>query len=535
MNARTAVWAQGLLGVTIVLCGAGMTVRARQQDPAARPATTAPAKSPQQLLVDRYCISCHNDRLKTGGLTLASLNPGDVGAHTDTWEKVVRKLRGGLMPPAGLPRPDETTNAGFVAWLETELDRVAAARPNPGRTETFHRLNRAEYRNAVRDVLALEVDVDSLLPVDTASHGFDNVSGGIRLSESLMERYLLAARQNQPHGRRLAALRARRRDAHGFTGSAPGLPCRGSAIRHARRRRRRARLSAGRRVHVPLRAGEHDGGRGARVPARRRARQAVRRQSGTAIGRRRRERVEREDRGPSARPRRAARGRGHLRRRVAHDHRGEPPAVPEPHGESSRGGNASQHHGDRALQLGGRRRHGQPPARFHLPAEGCGRWDRLRGHYSYEAGPTGLSPAGRARGHRDTPRQLSGGRGRGRIRAWRGARSPAAARQPGIPVPPRSRSTRLGGRGQLPDQRRRTGVPAVVLPVEQRARRRAAGRRGQGAAARCGRAGASGAPDARRPAVRGADQQLRRPVAAAAETWRRRRRRRCCSPISTTA
>ena len=195
MNARTVVWAQGLLGVTIVLSGAVMTARARQQDPAARPAATAPAKAPQQLLVDRYCLSCHNDRLKTGGLTLASLNPGDVGAHTDTWEKVVRKLRGGLMPPAGLPRPDETTTTGFVNWLETELDRVAAARPNPGRTETFHRLNRAEYRNAVRDVLALEVDVDSLLPVDTASHGFDNVAGGIRLSESLMERYLLAARQ----------------------------------------------------------------------------------------------------------------------------------------------------------------------------------------------------------------------------------------------------------------------------------------------------------------------------------------------------
>ena len=185
----------GLLGIGVTLCVAATPVRARQQPDSARPPATVPAKSPQQILLDRYCVSCHNDRLKTGGLTLAPLDLADVGAHTETWEKVVRKLRGGLMPPAGLPRPDETTSVGFVTWLETALDRAAAARPNPGRTETFHRLNRAEYRNAVRDVLALEIDVDSLLPADTASHGFDNVAGGIKLSESLMERYLLAARQ----------------------------------------------------------------------------------------------------------------------------------------------------------------------------------------------------------------------------------------------------------------------------------------------------------------------------------------------------
>ncbi len=195
MNARFAAWAPGLLAVAVAVAATTAPTGARQQSDTAVRAAAPPAKSSQQLLVDRYCASCHNDRLKTGGLTLAPLNLADVGANADNWEKVVRKMRGGLMPPAGLPRPDQATTDGFVAWLETGLDRAAATQPNPGRTETFHRLNRAEYRNAVRDVLALDVDVDSLLPVDTASHGFDNVEGGIRLSESLMERYLLAARQ----------------------------------------------------------------------------------------------------------------------------------------------------------------------------------------------------------------------------------------------------------------------------------------------------------------------------------------------------
>ena len=108
---------------------------------------------------------------------------------------MVRKLRAGLMPPTGRPRPDEATSDALTSWLEAELDTASAARPNPGRTETFHRLNRAEYRNAVRDVLALEIDVAELLPADSASYGFDNIAGVLRVSESLMERYLTAARR----------------------------------------------------------------------------------------------------------------------------------------------------------------------------------------------------------------------------------------------------------------------------------------------------------------------------------------------------
>ena len=106
----------------------------------------------------------------------------------------MRKVRGGIMPPIGRPRPDEAAYDGFASWLETELDQAAAAHLNPGRTETFHRLNRAEYRNAIRDLLGLELDIVDFLPADNASYGFDNIAGVLRMSQSLMERYLAAAR-----------------------------------------------------------------------------------------------------------------------------------------------------------------------------------------------------------------------------------------------------------------------------------------------------------------------------------------------------
>ena len=145
--------------------------------------------------VRRYCVACHNARLLTAGLALDDVDLTRVGDHAELWENVVRKLRAGLMPPAGRPRPDEATYDRVATWLETELDAASAARPNPGRTQTFHRLNRAEYRNAVRDVLGIAVDVEELLPADSASYGFDNIAGVLRVSESLMERYLTAARR----------------------------------------------------------------------------------------------------------------------------------------------------------------------------------------------------------------------------------------------------------------------------------------------------------------------------------------------------
>ena len=150
-------------------------------------------QSPQRAVIDKYCVSCHNDKLKTGGLSLNTI-ADNVGEHTEIWEKVVRKLRARYMPPAGLPRPDESAYDAAVSSLESALDRAAAAKPNPGRTDTFRRLNRTEYHNAIRDLLDLDVDVSALLPRDESSHGFDNVTVG-ELSPTLLERYLSASQK----------------------------------------------------------------------------------------------------------------------------------------------------------------------------------------------------------------------------------------------------------------------------------------------------------------------------------------------------
>jgi mono/diheme cytochrome c family protein len=141
---------------------------------------------------DKYCITCHNQRLKTAGLTLDTTDLAHVGDSPDVWEKVVRKLRTGAMPPPGRPRPDKALSTGTVSWLEGELDRAALEHPNPGRP-TLQRLNRAEYHNAIRDLLALDIDAASMLPGDSAAYGFDNNGDALTLSSALMERYLGAA------------------------------------------------------------------------------------------------------------------------------------------------------------------------------------------------------------------------------------------------------------------------------------------------------------------------------------------------------
>ena len=158
------------------------------------PVAAASPAATQRALLDRYCVTCHNERLNTGGLALDRLDPADVGAAPARWEAVVQKLRGGMMPPAGRPRPTPGEAERLRRWLEAALDRAAAGRPEPGRVPT-HRLNRAEYTNAVRDLLALEVDGGALLPADVAGHGFDNLAGTLTLSPALMERYLSAARR----------------------------------------------------------------------------------------------------------------------------------------------------------------------------------------------------------------------------------------------------------------------------------------------------------------------------------------------------
>src|SRR5688572_31101424 len=158
---------------------------------AAHPETGVPSKT----FLDTYCVTCHNQRLKTGGLALDRLDVANVGEHAAEWEKVVVKLRAGLMPPSGMRRPAQTVIDEFTSTLETALDRVAMASPNPGRTEPFHRLNRAEYQNAIRDLLGLEVDASQWLPTDEISYGFDNIAGVLKLSPLLTERYLNAAQK----------------------------------------------------------------------------------------------------------------------------------------------------------------------------------------------------------------------------------------------------------------------------------------------------------------------------------------------------
>src|SRR5437762_2275204 len=148
--------------------------------------------SQQRVLLDKYCVTCHNQRVKTAGLSLDNMDLAKVPDGAETWEKVIRKVKGGMMPPVGMPHPEKAELDALASYLETTIDRAAAAKPNPGRT-VLHRLNRAEYGNAIRDLFALDLDITSYLPADYEAHGFDNIADVLGLSPALMERYLSAA------------------------------------------------------------------------------------------------------------------------------------------------------------------------------------------------------------------------------------------------------------------------------------------------------------------------------------------------------
>jgi mono/diheme cytochrome c family protein len=151
------------------------------------PATEA---AKYRAVLDRYCVGCHNERLKTAKLELDKLDLNHLADHAQTGELVIRKLRAGLMPPPNMPRPDRDTYAALIAWMEQEIDRGAKTHlPPPG----IHRLNRAEYTNAIRDVLAVEVDASKFLPADDSTRGFDNIAGALTVSPALLEAYLSAA------------------------------------------------------------------------------------------------------------------------------------------------------------------------------------------------------------------------------------------------------------------------------------------------------------------------------------------------------
>jgi mono/diheme cytochrome c family protein len=168
---------------------------ARSQQAAPSPAASAPATvvnsaTSARALLDQYCVTCHNQRLKTAGLLLDQLDPARIGENAEVWEKVVRKLRAGMMPPAGMRRPDAPVLESMITFMEKELDRNAVPNLTP---PGLHRLNRTEYTNAIRDVVGLGVDATKFLPADDSTHGFDNIAGALTLSPALMEAYLSAA------------------------------------------------------------------------------------------------------------------------------------------------------------------------------------------------------------------------------------------------------------------------------------------------------------------------------------------------------
>ena len=150
------------------------------------------AASPRPLL-EQYCVLCHNQKNATAGIALNGIDPANAGPSAAVLEKVLRKLRTGEMPPAGMPRPAAPVSAAFTKSLEESLDRAAAANPNPGRP-AVHRLNRVEYSNAIRDVLALDIQPGSSLPVDDSGYGFDNIGDVLSMSPALLEKYMSAAR-----------------------------------------------------------------------------------------------------------------------------------------------------------------------------------------------------------------------------------------------------------------------------------------------------------------------------------------------------
>ncbi len=196
-----------LAAAAVLATAASSNLRADRPAPQSSPAATRTTQTPvpalapstpasvnQRELVQKYCVTCHNERAKTGGLVLENLDPQNTTPNPELWEKVVLKLRGGMMPPQGMPRPDADTIEAFATALEASLDQQAIRQPNPGH-KPVHRLNRTEYGNAIRDILDLDVDVAELLPPDDESNGFDNIAGVLRISPSLLEQYLAASRK----------------------------------------------------------------------------------------------------------------------------------------------------------------------------------------------------------------------------------------------------------------------------------------------------------------------------------------------------
>ena len=488
------------------------------------------AQSQRQFL-DRYCATCHNDRLKTGGLSLDQVDVSRPETQPELWEKVVRKLHTGVMPPSNVPQPPQADRLAMLTWLERSLDAAAAAHPNPGRTETLRRLNRTEYQNAIRDLLALDIDAASLLPADESGHGFDNVNVG-DLSPTLLDRYISAANKIS----RLAVGSAQSSLQNEVfllpadltqEDQLPGLPI-GT----------RGGMS---RTHTFAQDGEY-------VVQVLLARDLA----GTVSGLREdrpHELLVLVDRKPVAtftvqKPangddtlldkdftarvalrRGPARARCHLRqgRRIAHRHGPAADGIPFQRPAASADGARDQPGlGDRAVCAHRRRGHTEPPPLVHLPAR-PGTATRLA--QEERCAGTILSTLMR-RAYR---RPIATADVAGPMAFYREARADGdfdagiAAALSAVLANPEflfrverdPQKVAAGGVYRISDSR--AGVAVVVLPVEQHPGRRAARCRRAGPAQSTRRAREAGAPDARRPALVQPRDELRRPVAAAAQ------------------
>jgi hypothetical protein len=173
---RTLSWATAALACTI----------------GCRLLEATPTPAAYRALIDQYCVTCHNDKIKADNFSLQREDINAVGDHPEVWERVIRKLRAGMMPPPGMPRPPLAKYEELRDWLEAQVDQKVAAHPNPG-SVVLHRLNRTEYANAIRDLLDLQIDISSLLPADDSARGFDNVAGSLTISPTLLEAYSTAA------------------------------------------------------------------------------------------------------------------------------------------------------------------------------------------------------------------------------------------------------------------------------------------------------------------------------------------------------
>ncbi len=233
----------GFLAILAVTAVSGQGPQPQRTVPRSDPSSNVAAP---RAVLDKYCVGCHNARLKTGGLALDELDLSRLADHAAIGEKVALKLRAGMMPPARSPRPDRATLDGLITWMENELDSHAVTNlAAPG----IHRLNRTEYQNVIRDLIGLKIDPARFLPSDNSTHGFDNIAGALTMSPALMEAYLVGGGQDQPPGHGVEH-RAHPRRVQRPRRRHPELPRRGAAVRHARRHADRARISGRRRVRV---------------------------------------------------------------------------------------------------------------------------------------------------------------------------------------------------------------------------------------------------------------------------------------------